>query len=90
MLRLFLAAAIALTIGSAFALYSSSLETRQLAIRVGTLERSLERIEADISVLRAERAFLARPQRIEELARQNGLEVPAPTAWVAGAALPAP
>ena len=81
MFRLALAAAIAVTIGSAFALYTSSLETRQIAIRTTALERKLERIEADIAVLRAERSFLARPQRIEELARQQGLIVPAPTAW---------
>ncbi len=93
MLRLILAAAIAVTIGSAIALYASSLETRQIAIRVSGLERKLERMEADVAVLRAERAFLARPQRIEELARRQGLTVPAPTAWAqtAGSApLPAP
>lgn len=78
MLRLILAAAIATTIGAAFALYTSSLETRQIAIRAGSLERKLERLEADIAVLRAERAYLARPQRIEELARRQGLVVPAP------------
>lgn len=78
MLRLILAAAIATTIGAAFALYSSSLETRQIALRAASLERKLERLEADIAVLRAERAHLARPQRIEELARSQGLVVPPP------------
>jgi cell division protein FtsL len=62
-----------LTLGSAFALYAIKYDTRRLEAQVQTDERSIERLEGDIAVLKAERAYLARPERIERLARAQGL-----------------
>jgi cell division protein FtsL len=72
---------------SVLALYSIKYDTRQLEARVLAAERRLEKAEADVVVLAAERAFLARPERLEPLARKLGLapisarqylEIPAP------------
>lgn len=62
-----------LAISSAFLLYGLSYDTRQLEARVAAQERLAERARSDISVLKAERAHLARPDRIEPLARAQGL-----------------
>ncbi|WP_295558777.1 cell division protein FtsL [uncultured Hyphomicrobium sp.] len=62
-----------LAISSAFLLYGLSYDTRQLEARVAAQERLAERARSDISVLKAERAHLARPARIEPLARAQGL-----------------
>jgi cell division protein FtsL len=60
-------------LGCAFALYALKYDTRQLEIRVLAQERALEKAEGAVAVLRAERALLARPDRIEPLARALGL-----------------
>lgn len=62
-----------LAISSAFLLYGLSYDTRQLEARVAAQEREADRAQSDISVLKAERAHLARPDRIEPLARAQGL-----------------
>ncbi|MGE3227940.1 MAG: cell division protein FtsL [Hyphomicrobium sp.] len=62
-----------LAISSAFLLYGLSYDTRQLEARVSTQEQLAERTRSDIAVLKAERAHLARPGRIEPLARAQGL-----------------
>lgn len=62
-----------LAISSAFMLYGLSYDTRQLEARVAGQERLADRARSDISVLKAERAHLARPDRIEPLARAQGL-----------------
>jgi cell division protein FtsL len=62
-----------LAISSAFLLYGLSYDTRLLEARVAAQERLAERARSDISVLKAERAHLARPDRIEPLARAQGL-----------------
>jgi len=61
------------TLGAAFALYAIKYDTRRLELQVRTQERALERAEGDVTVLRAERAYLARPERLEPLARLIGL-----------------
>jgi hypothetical protein len=61
------------TLGAAFALYAIKYDTRRLELRVILQERALERAEADVAVLKAERAYLARPERLEPLARLIGL-----------------
>ncbi len=66
--------AVALVIASGCALYGSKLETRRIEQRVHAQERDLERLQSDIAVLKAERAYLGRPARIEKLARGQGLE----------------
>jgi len=65
--------AVFLAISSAFLLYGLTYETRQLEARVAAEARSAELARSDIAVLKAERAHLARPSRIEPLARAQGL-----------------
>ena len=62
-----------LAISSAFLLYGLSYDTRQLEARVAAQERNADKARSDIAVLKAERAHLARPDRIEPLARAQGL-----------------
>jgi cell division protein FtsL len=62
-----------LTLASAFALYALKYDTRRLEARVQAQERQLEKAQADVAVLKAERAHLARPERLEPLARELGL-----------------
>lgn len=67
----------ALTLASAYTLYSEGSATRRLEAQVQAKERHRERLESDIAVLKAERAFLARPSRIEPAARALGMRTPA-------------
>jgi hypothetical protein len=62
----------AMTLASAFALYVVNFDVRALEQKVLARERALDRAEADIAVLAAERAHLARPERIEPHARALG------------------
>ncbi len=62
-----------LAISSAFLLYGLSYDTRLIEARVAAQEREADRARADIAVLKAERAHLARPDRIAPLARNQGL-----------------
>jgi cell division protein FtsL len=61
------------TLASAVALYAVKNDTRRLEARVAAQERALERARSDVAVLTAERAHLARPERLEPLARLIGL-----------------
>ena|SRR5438477_6198609 len=61
------------TLASAFALYAIKYDTRRLEVRVQAQERALEKAESDVTVLTAERAHLARPERLEPMARLLGL-----------------
>jgi cell division protein FtsL len=72
-MRIIILGALMLTLASAFILYSSNYDTRQLETRVEAQERAIEKTRGDIAVLKAERAHLARPERIEPLARALGL-----------------
>ena len=72
-MRMIILGALILTIASAFVLYSSNYDTRQLEARVTEQERAIEKARSDIAVLKAERAHLGRPDRIEPLARGLGL-----------------
>lgn len=78
MLRAIQSAALLAAIGSAFWLYRDGYETRRLENAVSAEERRLESLQNEIAVLRAERAYLARPERIEPLARAQGLAPPTP------------
>lgn len=62
-----------LAISSAFLLYGLSYETRQIEARVARQEKSAEIARSDIAVLKAERAHLSRPDRIEPFARAQGM-----------------
>jgi cell division protein FtsL len=73
-MRLMNIAALLLALASAFLLYGLNYDTRMIEGRLQAREREAERARADIAVLRAERAHLARPDRIEPLARGLGLQ----------------
>jgi cell division protein FtsL len=66
-------ASFCLALSSAFLLYGLTYDTRLIEQRVQTAERAADRARSDIAILRAERAHLARPERIEPIARALGL-----------------
>jgi cell division protein FtsL len=78
MRRVLVAVTIGSAIASAYGLYAVTTLTRRLDHEVSALERQRDRLAAEIGVLAAERAYLARPDRIEPLARLNGLGPLAP------------
>lgn len=65
--------ATALTLASAYVLYTESLETRRVSERVDQSEQARRGLESEIAALKAERAFLSRPTRIEPAARALGM-----------------
>jgi cell division protein FtsL len=73
MSRLAAVGTVLLAVASAFVLYAVTYETRRLEQHVAAQARAIEKTRLDIAVLRAERAYLARPERVEELARKIGL-----------------
>lgn len=73
MARILTLLAVALMVLSAFALYAVNYRTRELEIAAVESEQRRRELAADIAVLRAERAYLARPSRLEPLARQLGM-----------------
>jgi cell division protein FtsL len=75
-MRLLTISAAFLTLSSAFLLYGLNYDTRRLEARVQAQERLAEEARSDIAVLKADRAHLARPERIEPLARSIGLQPP--------------
>lgn len=77
-MRLLNAAAFCFAITSALLLYSLNYETRRLEAEVQAMERTADKARSDIAVLKAERSHLARPERIDGLARQQGLMPPKP------------
>jgi cell division protein FtsL len=54
-------------------LYVLKTDTRRLETFVQSQERMRDRLVDDVAVLRAERAHLARPDRLEQVARSLGL-----------------
>ncbi len=74
MARLVDIAAAFLALSSAIALYGLKHDTRRIESRVQAQERTAEKTEREIAVLKAERAYLGRPERIEKLARAQGME----------------
>lgn len=73
MLRISSAIAVGLSLICAFLLYSVSYDARRLDLTVQAQERRIERLRSDNAVLKAELAYLSRPERIEPLARAMGL-----------------
>jgi cell division protein FtsL len=80
--------AVVLALASAFALYGIDYSTRRLEARVIELERSASTADAHITALKAERAYLARPERIEPLARSIGMGPPSARQFVTSDQLP--
>jgi cell division protein FtsL len=77
-MRLLNATAFLFAVTSALMLYSLNYEIRRLEADVMQKERAAEKAKSDIAVLKAERSHLARPERIDALARQQGLQPPRP------------
>ena len=65
-----------LMLSAAYYLYAQNTATRRLEQQVQAAERHRDSIENDISVLRADRAYLSRPGRIEPIAKAMGLKAP--------------
>ena len=74
MIRMFTFLAVGLALLSAGTLYAVSHQTRQIAVNNVRKERQIQTLSRDIAILRAERAFLMRPERIEPLARKLGMQ----------------
>lgn len=72
-MRFITTTSIFLALSSAFLLYGLNYDTRQLEARVAQEELAVAKARSDIAVLKAERAYLTRPERIEPLARAQGL-----------------
>lgn len=72
-MRLLMAVSVMMSITSAVALYMLGNETRRLEISVRSQVKQADNLRGEISVLKAERTFLARPERIAPLARALGL-----------------
>jgi cell division protein FtsL len=73
MLRMFMFLAAGVTVASAFGLYVISYKTREMIASNQRMEKEIETLTQDIAILRAERSYLMRPERIEPLARKLGM-----------------
>ncbi|MCB1509450.1 MAG: cell division protein FtsL [Hyphomicrobiaceae bacterium] len=73
MLRFFVVGALFTVIASAYALYSINTTTRSIADDVKEKERLREELISSMAILKAERAYLSRPEVIEPLARRYGM-----------------
>jgi cell division protein FtsL len=71
-----------IALASAFALYALKYDTRRVEMRVQTLEQALDKAQEEIALLKARHAHLARPERIEPLARALGLAPIAPRQYL--------
>jgi cell division protein FtsL len=74
--------------GLAVAVYRAKLGAEETQGRIDDLKAEAARVEKDIAVMRAEEAYLTRPERIGPIARERlGLEQAAPDQYVATEAL---
>ena len=74
MLRMLMFLSVAVAQISAFGLYTVSYETREIAEANQRAEKEIGTLSRDIAILRAERTYLMRPERIEPLARKLGMQ----------------
>lgn len=65
-------------VASAFLLYGLNYDTRRLEAEVQAKERGADKARSDIAILKAERSHLGRPDRLDPLARAQGLGPPRP------------
>jgi cell division protein FtsL len=77
-MRLLNVTAFFFAVASALLLYGLNYDARRFEADVRAKEHTAERARNDIAVLKAERGHLARPDRIDTLARQLGLSPPRP------------
>lgn len=83
-MRLLNVTAFFFAIASALLLYGLNYDTRRLEAEVQAKEQLADRARDDIAVLKAERGALARPDRIDAIARQLGLSPPRVDQFVNG------
>jgi cell division protein FtsL len=83
-MRLLNVTAFFFAIASALLLYGLNYDTRRLEAEVQAKEQLADRARDDIAVLKAERGALARPDRIDAIARQLGLSPPRVDQFVDG------
>ena len=83
-MRLLNVTAFFFAIASALLLYGLNYDTRRLEAEVQAKERLADRARDDIAVLKAERGALARPDRVDAIARQLGLSPPRVDQFVTG------
>jgi cell division protein FtsL len=77
-MRFITSTSVFLALASAFLLYGLNYDTRQLEARVQQEELAVAQARSDIAVLKAERAHLTRPERIEPLADPSQSPEPQP------------
>lgn len=86
--RIVLAGGLVVIAGLAVAVYRAKLGAEETQGRIDELKAEAERVEKDIAVLKAEEAYLTRPERIGPIARERlGLEQASPGQYVATEAL---
>ncbi|MGI9520200.1 MAG: cell division protein FtsL [Hyphomicrobiaceae bacterium] len=73
MLRFLMFGAITAALGSVFVFYAVNYKTRRIEAKVRLDQRQQERLLRDIAVLRAERAYVGRAERIAAFARKLGM-----------------
>lgn len=73
MLRFLVIGALFTAMASAYALYSINTTTRAIADDVKDKEQRREELISSMAILKAERAFLSRPEVIAPLARSYGM-----------------
>jgi cell division protein FtsL len=81
-MRLLNVTAFFFAVASALLLYGLNYDTRRLEADVQAKEQVAQKARNDIAVLKAERGNLARPARIDALARRLGLGPPSPEQFV--------
>jgi len=77
-MRIVTGIAVVFMLASAFVLYVVSFDTRRLELQVQADERLREQLVSEITVLRADWAYLSRPARLEAAARQIGMRPATP------------
>lgn len=60
-------------LASAFLVYGLNYDTRILEAQVTAQEQAADKARSDIAILKADRALLSHPERIEPLARADGM-----------------
>ncbi len=73
MLRFFTFGAVVIALTSAFVLYTINTQTRRIALEISTKQRLKSGLINRIATLKAERAFLARAERIAPAAEALGM-----------------
>ncbi|MEM1372031.1 MAG: cell division protein FtsL [Pseudomonadota bacterium] len=73
-MRIFVGISVVILAITGFVHYGVNYATRDLERQVASQEKRLKELRRTMSVLKAERAYLARPERIAPLARALGLE----------------